>query len=185
MKPIRQKLPILSLIVLFCGVQAVGGPPSVKAVIQPQQTRMDAPAFTLQNGAGKFTSLSSLRGHVVLLDFWATECGGCKYELPYFMEFDKQYRSKGLRTLGISMEIFYQDLPGPAEAWARVKPFVKDHGLDYPVLMADEAMSKAFEIGPMPVTFLVDKKGRIAAKYVGVVDKADIEANIQMLMAER
>jgi peroxiredoxin len=147
--------------------------------------RTAAPAFRLHNAAGKSISLSSLRGRVVLLNFWATECGGCKFELPYFAEFDQEYRAQGLRTLGISMELFYQDLAKEADGWARVNPFVRDHRIDYPILMADEATSKAYHVEVMPATWLIDKKGRVAARYIGIVDKADVEANFKLLLAER
>jgi peroxiredoxin len=149
--------------------------PSVRAALQVPQERRSAPAFRLQNAEGKSTPLSNFRGRIVLLNFWATECGGCKAELPYFMEFDRAYGSKGLRTLGISME----------EGWARVRPFVKQRGIEYPILMADAAMSKAYAIEVMPATYLIDKKGRIAARYIGIVDKADVEKNLKALLAER
>ena len=83
------------------------------------------------------------------------------------------------------MDVMYEDLKGPAEGWARVNPFVRDHRIEYPILMADNAISRAFHIDAMPATYLIDTRGRIAAKYVGVVDKADLEANIKTLLAER
>lgn len=181
----KRNVTVVSLITLFCGVQAAGESRAVRAAIQPRQARIAAPAFRLHDAAGRSTSLASLRGHVVLLNFWATECGGCRTELPYFIEFDRKYRSSGLRTLGISMEVIYQNLSGPKEGWARVNPFVKDHEIGYPVLMADDAMSKAFLVGEMPATYLIDKRGRVAAKYIGVVDKVDVEGNFKALLAER
>lgn len=66
-----------------------------------------------------------------------------------------------------------------------MKPFAKEHGIEYPILMADTVTSKAFAIDQMPTTYLIDKRGRVAAKYIGVVDKADVEANLKTLLAER
>ena len=185
MRNIKQNAAIVSLAVLICGATVTAESGAVRAVIKPQQARTTAPDFRLQDAAGKWTSLSSLRGHVVLLNFWATECGGCRMELPYFIELDQRYRSKGFQTLGISMDVMYEGLKGPAEGWARVNPFVRDHRIEYPILMADNAISRAFHIDAMPATYLIDNRGRIAAKYVGVVDKADLEANIKTLLADR
>jgi len=146
---------------------------------------MAAPAFELRDATGKSISVSSLHGNVVLLNFWATECGGCRTELPYFIEFDHKYRSKGLRTLGMSIDVIYEKLPGLAESCARVKPFVRDHQVRYPVLMGDDAMVATYYIDALPTTYLIDRGGRIAAKYVGLVDKADVDGNLKALLAER
>jgi len=61
---------------------------------------------------------------------------------------------------------------------------VKNHSLAFPILLADEAVEKAYRIESLPVTYLVDKRGRIAATYTGLVDKADVEANLKALLAE-
>jgi len=76
-------------------------------------------------------------------------------------------------------------LKGPAEAWSLVNPFVKASKIDYPILMGDDGITKRYSVNALPVTYLIDRRGRIAAKYVGVVDRANIEANIKALLAER
>ena len=173
-------------LLLFACAHAMAEQPAVRAAIQVPTERKPAPSFRLADATGKQRLLSRFRGRVVLLNFWATECGGCKVELPYFIAFDHAYRSNGLQALGVSMELFYDDnLKGPAEAWARVNPFVKEHGIEYPILMADDAVNKIYRVDSMPATYLIDKKGRIAATYIGLVDKADVEANLKALLAER
>jgi len=86
----------------------------------------------------------------MLIDFWATECGGCRLEIPWFIDLDHAYKSQGLQTLGLSMDIPYEDLKSPAEAWARVNPFVKEHHVSYPILLADDAVTKAYSITALP-----------------------------------
>lgn len=173
-------------ILLFTCAHAVGEQPVVRAAIQLSEERKPAPAFRLADASGRGMPLSEFRGRVVLLNFWATECGGCRAELPYFIAFNHEYRSRGLRTLGVSEELFYDDkLRGPAEAWARINAFVKEHGIEYPVLMADDALNKTYRIDSMPATYLIDRKGRIAATYIGLVDKTDVEKNLKTLLAER
>ncbi|MEO8660311.1 MAG: TlpA disulfide reductase family protein [Bryobacteraceae bacterium] len=179
-----KSVPLWAL--LFACVHAMGEQPAVRAVIQLPQERKPAAAFRLADASGKERLLSKFRGKVVLLNFWATECGGCKLELPYFIAFDHLYRSRGLQALGVSEELFYDDkLKGPTEAWDRVKPFVKEHGIEYPIVMADDAVNKTYRVESMPATYLIDKQGRIAATYIGMVDKADIETNLKALLAER
>ena len=82
--------------------------------------------------------------------------------------------------VGISMDILYEDLKGPAEAWSLVNPFVKTNHVDYPILMGDDGITKGYS-----VTYLIDRHGRVAATYAGLVDKTNIQANIEALLAER
>ena len=86
--------------------------------------------------------------------------------------------------VGLSMDILYEDLKGPAEAWSLVNPFVQSHKVNYPILMGDDGITKRYAVEALPVTYLIDKRGKIAATYVGVVDRANIEQNIKALLAE-
>ena len=172
---------ILSLSAMIAGAAEEK---TVRAVLQPVDARKTAPAFRLPTASGKVMSPASFRGKVVLLDFWATECGGCKAEIPYFMEFDNAYKTKGLAVVGVSLDILYENLKDAHEGWSRVKPFVREHKLNYPILMGDDPVSKLYDIQAMPVTCLIDKHGRVAATYIGVVDKQDIESNIRTLLRE-
>jgi peroxiredoxin len=135
--------------------------------------------------SGKSVALSSFRGKPMLLDLWATKCGGCVKEIPHFIDMHHAYSRKGLAVLGVSMDIAYEDLKGPAEAWGLVKPFVKDHEVDYAIVMGDDRFTKSYNVTSLPVTYLVDKQGRIAATYRGLVDREDIEDNIKALLAEQ
>jgi len=83
------------------------------------------------------------------------------------------------------MDILYEDLNGPGEAWSLVNPFVKASGVDYPILMGDDKITQTYKVTELPVTYLIDRRGRIAAKYVGIVDRANLEDNIKTLLAER
>ena len=157
---------------------------TVRVRVQPEQQRMLAPEFSLKDATGKTVRLSAYRGQVVLLDFWATACGGCVEEIPAFVEIARAYSGRGLATVGVSEDIVYEDLKGPEEAWSRVKPFVRDHKMRYAVLMGDDQVTAVYGIQALPVTYLLDTRGRIAATYVGVVDRANLEANINVLLGE-
>lgn len=120
----------------------------------------------------------------MLLDFWATKCGGCVQEIPAFIEVARIYERKGLSTLGVSEDMLYEDLKTPDEAWDKVRPFVREHKVGYRIVMGDDRVAEGYEIKALPLTYLIDPKGRIAAKYAGVVDRPNLEANIRMLLAE-
>jgi peroxiredoxin len=149
--------------------------PTVRAVVQPAGERQAAPEFALKDSSGKTVKLKKLRGKVVLLDFWATWCHGCKEEIPWFVEFERKYGKKGLTVVGVSLD---------EEGWKIVKPFIKETKVPYRILLGDEITAKKYGIENMPDTYLIDRRGQIAATYVGLVDKADVEANIQAMLAK-
>jgi peroxiredoxin len=166
-----------------CRVDAADAP-VVRAAIQPVQDRRPAQDFLLQDAAGKNVRLSDYRGKVVLLDFWATACGGCVREMPWFMDVARAYEKKGVAVLGVSVDILYESLKDSDEAWGRVKPFIQTHKVNYRILMGDDQVTGRYNITALPLTYLIDTRGRIAATYRGVVDKANVEANIQTVLKE-
>lgn len=157
----------------------------IRVVLEPQSARKPAPDFVLLDASGKSVPLSSFKGKPLLLDLWATKCGGCIKEIPSLIEIHHAYANRGLAVIGISMDIFYEDLKGPGEAWSLVNPFVETNKVDYPILMGDDGITKRYSVNALPVTYLIDRRGRIAATYAGLVDRANIEANIKTLLAER
>lgn len=145
-----------------------------------------APALSLLNAQGKQVRLSDYRGKVVLLDFWATDCGGCRVEIPEYVQIQDAYKDKGFVAVGVSMDIWYDDLANAKAAWDRVNPFAQQQKINYPILMADAQTPTLYEINSLPATYLIDRNGRIAASYVGVlVDKGNVEKNIDLLLNER
>jgi peroxiredoxin len=146
--------------------------------------RKPAPAFSLIDASGKTIQLSDYKGKVVLLNLWATACGGCLIEIPGLINLQQAYQDKGFTVVGISVDIPYSHLQGPDEAWSKVKPFVAAHNVNYPILMGDDAALISYATKTVPASFLLDKSGRVATTYIGLVDKNGVESNIKTLLAE-
>ncbi|MFZ1005626.1 MAG: TlpA disulfide reductase family protein [Candidatus Sulfotelmatobacter sp.] len=169
-----------------CITPALFGQQDVHAALMPSAKRKPAPTLQLVTEAGTKLRISDYRGKVVLLNFWATDCGGCVLEIPSFIELEKAYRDKGFAAIGVSMDISYEDLKDANEAWGRVRPFMAKHGVNYTIAMGDDAISKAHASNAFPATYLIDKSGRIAVAYVGVVvNKDNVATNIKSLLSEQ
>jgi len=180
------RLFLLCMLALSLGTtQHAYGQKNVHAVIVDKEQRKPAPSFKLDGDDGKQVRLTDFRGKVVLLNFWATKCGGCILEIPSFIEMHEKYSKQEFTALGVSADIPYSGLNSPQEAWALVKPFVASHHVNYPIVMGSGALVDMYGFRSYPATYLIDKKGRIAALYEGVVSKEDVDMNIRKLLAER
>jgi peroxiredoxin len=137
--------------------------------------RKAAPNFTLTDSKGTSVNLSDYRGRVVLLDFWATWCHGCKIEIPWYMEFQNKYKDKGLSVIGVAMD---------EDGWKSVRPFVKETKMNYAVVVGNEGLAKLYAVDALPVTLLIDRDGKIANSHAGMVDKVAFESEIRVLLQD-
>lgn len=125
-----------------------------------------APEFSLKDLSGRPVTLSSLKGKVVLLNFWATWCPPCISEMPVFNKLYKEMRGRGLEIVAISAD----------RSESYVRDFVSKHSLDLRVLFdADRSVTKQYKVFSMPTTFLIDKNGVIVEKFFGEYDWTDQE----------
>ena len=137
------------------------------------QQHREAPDFTLPLVEGGQLRLSSYRGNVVLLDFWATWCVPCREETPHFVELQRKYGDRGLQIIGVSMD----DSPDP------VRTFYQQFQMNYPVVMGTADVGAAYGgVLGLPIAFLVDREGRIYAKHIGATDAAVFENEITRLV---
>jgi len=173
----RMRLVLASgLLLALIGFAATADQPTVRAPLQSASDRKPAPNFALQDASGKTVQLKDYRGKVVLLDFWATWCTGCKKEIPWFSVFQRTYAKKRLSVIGVSLD---------EGGWRVVKPFLADTEVPYRILLGDDSTAQRFGITNLPDTFLIDRQGRVAAVYrAGLVDKDDVESNIRVLLSE-
>lgn len=132
-----------------------------------------APDFTLPLLDGGQLRLSSYRGKVVLLDFWATWCVPCREEIPHFVELQQKYGDRGLQIIGVSMD----DSPDP------VRPFYQQFHMNYPVVMgtADTGSAYGGVLG-LPIAFLIDREGRIYSKHIGATNAAVFDREVDALL---
>lgn len=166
----------LALLLALVAIATAADQARVRAILQPATERRPAPEFALKDSSGETVKLSDYRGKVVLLDFWATWCEGCKEEIPWFSEFQKTNGTKSLAVMGVSMD---------EGGWPVVKPFLAETHVPYRILLGDDATAQRYGIQNLPDTFLIDRQGRVAAVYrAGLVDKGDVDANIRALISE-
>ncbi len=134
-----------------------------------------APTFTLVDLSGKRVSLSQFRGHPVIVNFWATWCGPCKLEMPWFEEMNQKYKGQGLVILGLS-----QDEGTSTDDIAKA---VKKIGVTYTILQPDESVPKLYGgVDYLPETFYVDTKGKIVEETAGAPTRDEIEADIHKIL---
>jgi cytochrome c biogenesis protein CcmG/thiol:disulfide interchange protein DsbE len=150
-------------------------PTTVKAAsLKPNSERHDAPDFALKDAEGKTVHLADYRGKVVLLDFWATWCDPCRLEIPWFIEMQRKNKDRGFEVLGVSMD---------DEGWEVVKPFMKNIGVNYRVLIGNDQTTEMYGgVDALPTTFLIDRQGKIAAVHIGLASRKDFEDGVEQLL---
>ena len=169
-----------SLLIGLCVAAAVAisydAPWKASAAIHPVKDRKAAPDFSLKDARGADVRLSGYKGKAVLLNFWATWCGPCKVEIPWFTEFANKYRDRGLIVLGVAMD---------DDGWTSVRPYLEKMKMSYSVMIGDDALSQRYGgIDSLPETLLIDRDGRVAAQHVGLTSKSNYEDEIVQLLGK-
>jgi len=158
-------------ILLFSGCR--GGEKAGASESSEKAAVSTAPDFTVSALDGRTIKLSSLKGKVVLIDFWATWCGPCVYEIPGFIKLYDKYNERGLEIIGLSVD---RDRKA-------VVDFAEKRGVNYPIAFADGEIQENYGgIRAIPVTVFVDREGRIAKSVVGARDEAFFENEIIKLL---
>ena len=136
------------------------------------------PDFTFQTLDGKSWTLSEHRGHVVLLNFWATWCPPCQSETPSLVKIASVDQARGLDVAGVSMDQTDQN------SLSNIRAFVSAYHVPYPVLLPKGFPPITDVVQAFPTTFLIDRQGRVAQTHVGALDEASLGRELERLLKE-
>jgi len=136
------------------------------------------PAFKAFSVKGQPLSSESLKGSVVLLDFWATWCPPCRESIPHLAELHRKYGKQGLVIVGMSVDEGGERL---------VKEYAASHSIPYAIVMASDKIISEYGVRALPVLYIVDKNGLIREQIMGFSDQAGkiIENQIKKLVSEK
>ncbi len=125
---------------------------------------------------GAKINLKSLRGKVVLLNFWATWCAPCQIEMPTFSAWQQKYGSQGLQVVGISMD----------DDVAPVRKVVKKLKTNYPIAMGDAKLGERYGgVMGLPLSYLIDRNGVVRARFQGETNLGTIEKQLKTMLEKR
>jgi thiol-disulfide isomerase/thioredoxin len=154
--------------------------PVIAAQIEEGKPINDAralPSLILNDLEGKEHNLNDWRGKVIMLNFWATWCGPCQIEIPYFMKYQQNYAGQGLQIIGIGLD----DVQ-------KLRNYVRTLGINYPILRADPETQ--YELlnqwgdpsGVLPYTVIIDREGRPVLLQAGVFNDETFETIVKLLL---
>ena len=133
-----------------------------------------APDFALQDLNGQTVRLSDFKGKVVIVDFWATWCQPCVIMIPWFVEFHKRYGPQGLEIVGVAMD---------EEGLSVVKPYAAKMKMNYHVVLGNEQVTNSWGgIFGLPTTFIIDRRGRVHDRHLGLVGRDVFEKDLRDLL---
>ncbi len=161
----------LALSALFCsGELAQHG----RIADSGQDSHRPLPEFAIEDLEGDLFTSEALQGKVALVNFWATWCGPCKIEMPWFVEFQRKYKDEGFTVLAISLD---------EGGWEPVREFAARMELNFPVVMGDDPLALDFGgIHALPTTMMVDRTGNIVSTHTGLVSKQVYQTEIEELL---
>jgi thiol-disulfide isomerase/thioredoxin len=161
----------VKMVALFAALLAVA---ILAGCSTPSKPASAVPQFSLSSLEGKTVAMKDLSNKVVIVDFWATWCGPCREEIPHLNELYSELKGKGLEIVGISMDTDGTD---------GVKDFAREFRIQYPIVMGDEKVAESFGgIIGLPTTFVIDRQGKIAKKYIGLPPAGDMRKVVKELV---
>lgn len=167
--------PLIRILLFAIAASFLAAPGQVDAAPRPGQP---APNFKTISTSGQTITQENYRGHVLIVDFFATWCQPCRLAIPHLVEMNRKYGKQGLQVLGLSVD---------EDGERVVKAFMDEFHVNYPLALAGEAATADFGIRSVPIMFLIDKKGKVAEVYRGYTSDLarSLEVSIKRLLAEK
>jgi cytochrome c biogenesis protein CcmG/thiol:disulfide interchange protein DsbE len=162
------------VLALIVGCSRIGDKGVAAASLLPEAKRQPAPDFMLKDSNAQNVRLSAYKGKVVLVNFWETWCAPCRIEIPWFIEFERQYKDRGFAILGVALD---------SDGWSVVRPYMQEKRINYRIVLGNDQVAQLYGgVEALPTTFVVDRIGRIAATHVGLIGKKEYESQIEQLL---
>ncbi len=141
------------------------------------------PDVTFKDLDGKDVTLASLKGKVVVVNFWATWCDPCREEIPWLIEFQQKYADKGFTLLGVAMD---EEGKPVVQPFVQTTPFdVNGHPttMNYPIVLGNDDLAAKFGgLLGLPTSIVISRDGKIEKRYIGSVSKQALDKDIQSLL---
>jgi cytochrome c biogenesis protein CcmG/thiol:disulfide interchange protein DsbE len=143
----------------------------------------DEPDVTFKNLQDQDVSLASLKGKVVIVNFWATWCEPCRVEIPWMIGFQQKYADKGLTILGVAMDDEGKSVVAP---YVQTTQFgVNGHSMtmNYPIVLGNDDIAAKFGgLLGFPTTIVISRDGKVQKRFIGLADQDDLEKQIKALL---
>jgi cytochrome c biogenesis protein CcmG, thiol:disulfide interchange protein DsbE len=175
--PVFFSLLILAISAGWIALTAAVFPTTTNGLTPAPKEGFLAPNFTLSTPEGQVYTLSDLRGHSLLINFWATWCPPCQAEMPAMQRIYKQYQDQGFIILAVNAT--HQDNR------AAVLDFNREYGLTFPILLdLDGAVSQQYLVHAFPSSYFVDPQGTISEVVIGgPMVEALLETRVESLLS--
>jgi thiol-disulfide isomerase/thioredoxin len=160
----------------FSGCTKSAGAPTPKA-------QANEPDITFKDLQGKDLALASLKGKVVVVNFWATWCDPCRVEIPWLIRLQQTYGSKGFTLVGVAMDEDGKSSVGPFVESTRFDVGGQQMTMNYPIVLGNDDLAEKFGgmLG-LPTSIVISRDGKIVKRYIGLVNEADLEKQIKDLL---
>jgi cytochrome c biogenesis protein CcmG/thiol:disulfide interchange protein DsbE len=143
----------------------------------------DEPDVTFKNLQGQDVSLASLKGKVVIVNFWATWCEPCRVEIPWMIGFQQKYADKGLTILGVAMDDEGKSVVAPYVQTTQFDVDGHSMTMNYPIVLGNDDIAAKFGgLLGFPTTIVISRDGKVQKRFIGLADEAELDKQIKALL---
>jgi thiol-disulfide isomerase/thioredoxin len=144
----------------------------------------DEPEVTFDQLQGGSVSLASLKGKVVLVNFWATWCEPCRIEIPWLISFQQKYASRGFTLVGVAMDVQGKKIVQPFVEKTQFDVNGQQMTMSYPIFIGNEDIAEKFGgLLGLPSSFLISRDGKVVKRIIGLVSESELEREIELQLS--